>query len=774
MTKQTINVANASELNNALSNATGGETILLASGNYGTLNLNGSQFASTVTIKSADGNATASFSEAYMNNASNLTFDTVKFDYTYSSGEGDAASKFSVENSSHITFTSSIFEGDLANGAGTGKGLVVRGSTNVDVIDSEFHSWWKAVGFTTSDNVNLIGNNIHSIRSDGVNLGRVQNVLVENNYIHDFGGLGGKDHRDMIQIQRSSGDGSSDVTIRNNIMDIGSGDYTQGIWAGGDKANASDLTNWHKNITVQGNVMYNAHTNGIAIHMTDGLTISENTLLAVPRAKTGGITVPKINVSSNSKNVVIEKNVTSTVVGDNGQSDWTVQKNAIVQNTDPNAPGFYGKAFIQHATTQADGYNHFEVAVGSAADQMNAGSNFSKQAPFSYDAWVGATTSSIPAHGTSGGAGNAGSGNAGGSVTPGPVAGAGGTAPDASGNGGTAPTAPVANDTAPAAPVANDTAPTAPVANDTAPAAPVANDTAPAAPAANDTAPAAPAANDTAPAAPVASDTAPAAPDSGSAVSDVADKVDTAPATPDAGGAVDTGTSVDATPAGGTSGTGSDVYDDDGVTAGSGSHSPMTFDDFVLDIAGLPKNNIADFRGDAAVIDTGSGAAIHFDGDKDHVKLGRLAQFENSEQIAFNVEFERDEADGSSQRLVWNHRKIGLTLTDDGLVAHVRNNDDPFHKGFRVDNLGLNDTEKHTISVMVDQDSDRLQVIVDDQLVLDETNTDFDFVGADGQEWGWNIGTGQDRYVDGEVSGFAIDDDVHFLDQPIVHDDLFA
>ena len=97
-----------------------------------------------------------------------------------------------------------------------------------------------------------------------------------------------------------------------------------------------------------------------------------------------------------------------------------------------------------------------------------------------------------------------------------------------------------------------------------------------------------------------------------------------------------------------------------------------------------------------------------------------MQQFENSEQIAFNVEFARDEADGSSQRLVWNHRKVGLTLTDDGLIAHVRNNDNPFYEGFRVDNLGLNDTDVHQISLMVDQASDRLQVLVDGNVVLDE------------------------------------------------------
>ena len=423
MTNQIITVANASELKSALAAATGGDAVLLAAGDYGKLDLKGSQYASNVTIKSADQGSMASFSEAYLDHTSNITFDSIKFDYNYTAGDRSFASKFRVENSSDITFTGSVFEGDTANGAGTGKALVVRGSTNVDVIDTEFHTWWKAMGFTTSDNINILGNDVHTIRSDGINLGRVQNVLLEHNYIHDFGGLAGsKDHRDMIQIQRSSGDGSSNITIRDNVMDMGAGDYTQGIWAGGDKANSSDPTNWHTNIVVEGNVMYNAHTNGIAIHMTDGLVIKENTLLAVPRAITGGITIPKIIVSSDSANVTVEQNIASGLVGENGQSDWSVQSNAFVQNTDPNAAGYYDNQFIYHATAQADGYNQYGVKVGGLVDQMNAGSTLNTQPAFSYDAWVNNTGTGSSQTGNTGSTntGNGGStdtGNTGGTDT---------------------------------------------------------------------------------------------------------------------------------------------------------------------------------------------------------------------------------------------------------------------------------------------------------------------------------------------------------------------
>ena len=63
---------------------------------------------------------------------------------------------------------------------------------------------------------------------------------------------------------------------------------------------------------------------------------------------------------------------------------------------------------------------------------------------------------------------------------------------------------------------------------------------------------------------------------------------------------------------------------------------------------------------------------------------------------------------------------------------------------------------------MVDQVADRLQVLVDGQVVLDETGVDFDFVG--GGEWGWDIGFSHNRYADGDLSAFAVDDEVQFVD----------
>jgi len=73
--------------------------------------------------------------------------------------------------------------------------------------------------------------------------------------------------------------------------------------------------------------------------------------------------------------------------------------------------------------------------------------------------------------------------------------------------------------------------------------------------------------------------------------------------------------------------------------------------------------------------------------------------------------------------------------------------------------------------VLVDAETDRLQVVVDDVLVLDEQGTDFDFVGAGGREWGWSLGTAWNRWFEGEVYDFQVSDDFAFVQTPETADD---
>jgi len=667
-----FNVSNQSQLEAALRDASGGDEIRLAGGDYGELNLKGMQFSSEVTITSVNPGDMASFSKLRMDDTSNVTLNAIEFDYEYSRGDGENVSKFQIENSTDIKITNSIFDGDILSGTGTegdgsgyGRGLHIKGSEGVEIINTEFHSWWKAVSIGTSTDVSMIGNNIHTIRSDGINIGRSHDVLIENNYIHDFqAALGSDDHRDMIQIKRSSEDGSSGITIRSNVFDMGDGDHTQTIFAGGDNANPNDPTDWHRDIVIDNNLIYNSHTHGITFSLTDGLTVTNNTLISIPREGKGGITIPKINITSDSKNVTIEGNIADGVNKYEGQSGWTVKNNVDIQNDDPSDAGYYDDMFVYYATTQKNGYNQFGIKDGSLADQLNAGSSLADLLPMSYEDWAGAATSVVVVPEAESGSG---SGEETGSGT-GEETNSGGTEGAETGSGSTGGS------------------------------------------------------------------------EEGETGSDGSENNET-----------------------GSGSTGGVIVDQSG----------LIFDDYVLDIAALTEGDQARLIGDASVVGTGTDAVIQLDGDGDRVKLGHLTEFEESEQLAFMVEFTRDEADGSTQRLVWNKGHVGLTLTDDGLIAHAATADGKF-TGFEVEDIGLNDTDTHRIIMMVDQEEDRMQVLVDDVLVLDETNFDFEIVEGShgGRQWGWNLGT-KSREVDGEISAFAIDDDVDFVNPVAFQADEF-
>lgn len=156
------------------------------------------------------------------------------------------------------------------------------------------------------------------------------------------------------------------------------------------------------------------------------------------------------------------------------------------------------------------------------------------------------------------------------------------------------------------------------------------------------------------------------------------------------------------------------------------------------------------------------GRAMRFDGQGGYVDLGRIKPMENATHLGFSVDFARSVPDQDVARLVWNHQKLGLSLSGDGLIIQAATADEGF-KSFTVSNLGLDDTDLHRINVMLDTETDRLQVVVDDKLVLDEKNTDFDIIGAGGREAGWTLGTGWNRYFDGDVVDFRLGDRFEFL-----------
>lgn len=354
-----IAVSSLEELKAALAAATGGETIVLADGDYGELKLGATiAFDEAVTIRGG------TFSGLKILGASGLVFDGATFDYTAAPAAALFVSPFLISNgASNIRIVNSVFDGDLATGLneiedghGTGKGLVVRDSSNITVSGNEFFNFMWAATFGQTTDITLADNDVHSIRQDGFTFAEVRNVLVEGNFIHDFDrAIGSTDHCDMLQIWTTGTETPSEnVTIRGNMLLAGDGDATQSIFFRNqlvDQGKAG-AEMFYRNFLIEQNVIHNGHMHGITVGETDGLTVRHNTLLHNAfSADDGSVSVPKINLAEASTNVAMTDNIAG---GWNGQQDWQdpapaawdVSGNVFVQRTSPTGPGYYDDLFI--------------------------------------------------------------------------------------------------------------------------------------------------------------------------------------------------------------------------------------------------------------------------------------------------------------------------------------------------------------------------------------------------------------------------------------------
>lgn len=392
----------------ALANASGGETIFLQGGEYGDLTLvhnarNSFRFDETVRLVGLDPEDPPVVTRLRVENASNLSFEGFVFDYRFELGNMREARPFRIWDSEDITISHSLFTGDTAfgtdgpaDGFPTGRGLNIRNSTSVEILESEFDGFHRGLVVQRSEDVLLWGNSIHGIRSDGINVTSTRGITIENNHLHNFARApDSDDHSDMIQIHtRKTPYPSSDIVIRGNYLDSGAGHYTQSIFMGNEEARLGGGEEWfYRNVLIEDNVIINTQLHGITLGETIGAVIRNNSVLRVEtpddtmRFEIG--TIPRINVASASIDVEVTGNVTSAIRGFENQPGWLVEGNIFVQNTDMTAPGWYGDMFVS-SSLQIDGIHHnYLVMPGSVIDLQGAGASALRQpvtqAVFNFD-----------------------------------------------------------------------------------------------------------------------------------------------------------------------------------------------------------------------------------------------------------------------------------------------------------------------------------------------------------------------------------------------------
>lgn len=376
----------------AITAATGGTVLLLAAGDYGRLDLNGLVMpADQPLVLRGDAGGGTVITGMMLRDVQNLVLENIRFDYTFTPGDSPRLRVFQVNDSQGITIRNAVFDGDVARGIsavsdgfGTAFGLNLRGSSRVTVEHTEIRGFYRGLTVSRCQDITIRGNDVHDIRMDGMNFAQITGGVIEANYIHDFNrSLASRDHADMIQFWTEDTTAPSrDIVIRNNVLSSGAGWYTQSIFMRNERVDKGEAgpEMYYQNILITQNVIINAHLHGISIGASNGLTISNNTVIRNARSEGERNNVllwtPRINVAPRSQRVQILRNVTSRIDGYENQNDWTVTDNLLVQDRGQAQSGvFYDAAFADARAGDPQDLASFSYRTGGPLDRTGLGAD---------------------------------------------------------------------------------------------------------------------------------------------------------------------------------------------------------------------------------------------------------------------------------------------------------------------------------------------------------------------------------------------------------------
>ncbi|MBC7737964.1 MAG: right-handed parallel beta-helix repeat-containing protein [Candidatus Saccharibacteria bacterium] len=356
-------IDNPASLTAALTTAKPGTVFDLAGGEYGPLTLTGLKgtTAAPITLRSADPAHPARFSRMQLRGVSHVTLQGLTFDYRFDPGDKSHLRPFQITSAQGITLTGNLFDGDTARGVSaeddgfpTAFGLSLRQTSQVRLDGNVIRNFYRGLVVSDSTDLTVRHNDVHDIRADGMDFAQVDRVLIEGNHIHDFRRVvASADHADMIQFwTRGTTRPSTDITIRGNILNSGTGMYTQSIFMRNDLVDTGKAGRamFYRRVVIEQNIVINAHMNGIAVGETHNLVIRNNTV--VRNAASQGVAdnparwTPQIRVAPTSTQVTVTANVTSTVTGQDAQTGWTVADNYLIQDRSPRQSGYYDQVFV--------------------------------------------------------------------------------------------------------------------------------------------------------------------------------------------------------------------------------------------------------------------------------------------------------------------------------------------------------------------------------------------------------------------------------------------
>ena len=191
------------------------------------------------------------------------------------------------------------------------------------------------------------------------------------------------------------------------------------------------------------------------------------------------------------------------------------------------------------------------------------------------------------------------------------------------------------------------------------------------------------------------------------------------------------------------------------------AHAGVVFDLDASDLSGAKVTKAAGLVAD------GDGVSVRLAGDGGFVDLGDLGRPEDDGSITVDLSFDRDGTMTGAERLLWNHGTFGVELSD-GHVTVLAGTADGRLARFKAEAEAIDSNDPHHLRISVDSDLDRIQIVVDGNVVLDDDSHDLALsrVTEASDSHDWTVGTAWNRWFDGDITGLVIADDAVFVDMP--------
>lgn len=308
----------AADLVANLNAASPGDTIIVPAGDYGRVDLGPYNFSPAVSLQFEDG---AVIQTLRITDVVGVTFEKL----TISAGVSfDPVREVAVlvQRGGDVTFRDSSFswakDSDPLN---DGTSLIFDGVDGLRVENSHFSDMRDGLIVKDSSDVEIWGSHFTDLLKDGIIISGSENVVIRENACTDFQRVEGLNtHPDCIQIQASSrGIADTNVLIADNVSLIQDGERAQGIFVYSRFAGVP-----HRQITIENNLIRQAHHLGIYAENVEDLIIRGNDILpSFDSADTA-----RILVRDPSSNVLIEGNTAPLI---RAPAHATVQNNTILE-----------------------------------------------------------------------------------------------------------------------------------------------------------------------------------------------------------------------------------------------------------------------------------------------------------------------------------------------------------------------------------------------------------------------------------------------------------